>query len=195
MTDTDDLKCSCQKCGERIAFPPSAIGELIACPHCGGQTKLISTAQNAPPKPGRKFAIVAVVILLVFILAAAGAMFYFSILRKPADVPPSAEPQTRTNVIPKAFTELNGFKISRITLKKAENGGLVNAVGTVANETDRQRFGVKIELDLLDAQDEKIGSASDYIAVLEPHNEWQFRAMSTEPKAVKAKLADIEEQK
>jgi hypothetical protein len=55
---------------------------------------------------------------------------------------------------------------------------LVYAVGTVKNDTARQRFGVKIELDLIDAQDNKIGSASDYIEVLEPGKEWQFNSKS-----------------
>ena len=68
-------------------------------------------------------------------------------------------------------------------------------MGTVKNNSDRQRFGVKIELDLLDAQDNKIGTTSDYIAILEPHKNWQFRALLTQPKAVKANVAKIEEQK
>ena len=65
----------------------------------------------------------------------------------------------------------------------------------VKNDTTRQRFGVKIELDLLDGQDDKIGSTSDYIEVMEPHKEWQFKALLTDPKTVTAKLINIEEQK
>ena len=97
--------------------------------------------------------------------------------------------------MPESFTEINGFKISKINLKKNENGGLVYAVGTVKNDTDRQRFGVKIELDLLDEQDDKIGGASDYIAVLEPQDKWQFKALLAEPRTVQARLATIVEQK
>jgi hypothetical protein len=48
---------------------------------------------------------------------------------------------------------------------------------------------------LLNKQDEKIGSASDYIAELEPQGEWQFKALLTDLKAVKARLSNIEEQK
>jgi hypothetical protein len=115
---------------------------------------------------------------------------------KPAVLRQIPVAQTITNAaILETFTELNDFKISAITLKKSESGGLIHAIGTLKNNTTRQRFGVKIELDLLDEQNDKIGSASDYIAVLEPQGEWQFKALLTEPKVIKAKLSNIEEQK
>jgi hypothetical protein len=110
--------------------------------------------------------------------------------------PPITAVQIETNApIPEVFTETNEFKVGKITLKKAEGSGLIYAEAIVKNDTDRQRFGVKIELDLLDAKDAKIGSASDYLAVLDPHKEWQFHALLTEPNAVKAELAGIGEQK
>jgi len=125
-----------------------------------------------------------------------GAAVVILLTHKAPAPPPSVVTPAVTNVvIPKAFTELNDFKTSRITLKKNEYGGLVYAVGTVKNDTTRQRFGVKIELDLLDDQDAKIGDTSDYIAVLEPQTEWHFKALLTNPKAVKASLTTIEEEK
>ena len=196
MNDADYLKCSCQNCGGHIEFPPSGAGESVTCPHCSWQTKLDSTSEKSPVKPGGKPFIFAAAILLVPLLIAAGVIGYWSMLRKPAIAPASlATPAITNSAIPDAFTQLNDFKISKITLKKAEGGGLVYAIGTVKNDTPRQRFGVKIELDLLDAQDNKIGSATDYLEVLEPQKEWQFRALLTEPKAVKATLKGIEEQK
>jgi hypothetical protein len=196
MSDNDYLKCSCEKCGGHIEFSPVGVGQLVDCPHCGGQTQLISISDKSPAKSGGKFVIVGGLILIVFILAGAGVIFYWSLMRTPAVVTPITSATAATNTAPpKAFTELNEFKVGKITLEKIEGGGLVYAVGTVKNDTTRQRFGVKIELDLIDAQDDKIGSASDYIDVLEPHKEWQFKAMLTEPKAVKATPADIEEQK
>ena len=68
------------------------------------------------------------------------------------------------------------------------------AVGTVKNALDRQRFGVKIELNLLDEQDHNIGIVSDYISVIEPHKEGQFKALLTQPKTVKVTVANITEQ-
>jgi hypothetical protein len=195
MSDADYLKCSCQKCGEHLEFPPSRSGEKIDCPHCGGQTTLVSIHEKIPAKSGRRGSII-IGFLLVLILVTAGLILDRSKIPKPAVLPQIPVAQTITNAaILETFNELNDFKISVVTLKKSESGGLVYAIGTVKNNTARQRFGVKIELDLLDEQDDKIGSASDYIAVLEPQGEWQFKALLTEPKVIKAKLSNIEEQK
>jgi hypothetical protein len=189
MSDADYLKCPCQKCGGSIEFPISGVGEVINCPHCGEQTQLVS------PKAGGKSAISIGLVLSVLCLAASCLGIYLRMTQKPSPSPGQA-PQTLTKAtISKAFTEWNDFQIGKITLKKADGSGLVYAQGTVTNDTERQRFGVKIELDLLNEEDHKIGSASDYLSVLEPHKAWQFNALLTEPKTVKAKLANIEEQK
>jgi hypothetical protein len=195
MSDADYLKCSCQKCGEHLEFPASRSGELTDCPHCGGQTTLASIQEKIPSKSGRLISII-IGLVLVLILVTAGVILYRSKMTKPTVLPQITVAQTVTNTaILEKLTELNDFKISAISLKKRDSGGLVYAVGTVKNNTARQRFGVKIELDLLDDQNDKIGSASDYIAVLEPQGEWQFKALLTEPKVIKAKLSNIEEQK
>jgi hypothetical protein len=195
MNDANYLKCSCQKCGEHIEFPPSRSGELIDCPHCGGQTTLVSIHKKIPGKSGRRVSII-IGFVLVLILVTAGVILYQSKMTKPVVLSTITATQIITNAaIQETFTESNDFKISAITLKKSNSGGLVYAIGTLKNNTTRQRFGVKIELDLLDEQNDKIGSASDYIAVLEPQGEWQFKALLTEPKVIKAKLSNIEEQK
>ena len=196
MSDDNYLKCPCQKCSEQIEFSPGQSGELIDCPHCSGQTILISTAEKIPVKPGGKLPIIIGSVLFVLILATAGVILYRSRISKQADVQPITPTKAITNAaILDAFTEIKEFGISPIILKKSDDGGLVYAVGTVKNNTSRQRFGVKIELDLLNKQDEKFGSASDYIAELEPQGEWQFKALLTDLKAVKARLSNIEEQK
>ena len=35
-----EVKCSCQHCGQNIAFPTSKTGTVTACPHCGANTLL-----------------------------------------------------------------------------------------------------------------------------------------------------------
>jgi hypothetical protein len=189
MSDPDYSKSSCQKCGGSLEFPASGMGEVTDCPHCGEQTKLVS------PKHDGKFAISVGLVLSVLCLATSGMGIYWRMTHKPGPIPSQTSQTVANGAIPKAFTESNDFQISKITLKQADGSGLVYAQGTVTNALDRQRFGVKIELDLFNAQDNKIGNASDYLAVLEPHKAWQFSALLTEPKTVNAKLANIEEQK
>ena len=87
----------------------------------------------------------------------------------------------------------NSLTIGEINLEKSGSSKVVYAVGRVANELARQRFGLRIELDLFDAGGDKVGTATDYLSVLEPGKEWRFKAMVFESKAVSAKLAAIRE--
>ena len=86
-----------------------------------------------------------------------------------------------------------GFHLSPITIEKTAGSSLVYAVGSLNNKTERQRFGVRIEIDLFDKADQKLGTAKDYQAVIEPHGQWRFRALVVDSKAVSAKVASIKE--
>ncbi len=81
-----------------------------------------------------------------------------------------------------------------VTLEKAENGDLSYAVGVLRNESSRQRFGVKVELALLDGQGERVGSATDYTPSILPGKEWKFKALVMERSTVRAELANVTEQ-
>lgn len=43
---SEEIKCNCQHCNERISFPIEMAGHAIACPHCGLETKFF-----VPPAP------------------------------------------------------------------------------------------------------------------------------------------------
>ncbi|HEX3989434.1 MAG TPA: FxLYD domain-containing protein, partial [Verrucomicrobiae bacterium] len=88
----------------------------------------------------------------------------------------------------------HGSKAGKITLEKSDDGRVIHAVGTVRNTSNHQRFGVKVELDVLDAQGKKVGSATDYAQLIEPGKEWKFKALVTDPNAASAKIAAIKEQ-
>jgi len=108
--------------------------------------------------------------------------------------PAPTETQAVVEAVPKPPKALSDLKVGEIQLQKTKDSSLVYAVGTLKNESDSQRFGVKIELDLLDARDLKVGTAQDYLQVLEPRREWQFHALVITPKAVKAVVASIKEE-
>lgn len=164
----------------------------VDCPHCG-QPMLL-----APGRSAKKLAVVIGAMGVLLILIAGGALFY---LKKMPGTTATAVPVETNSPAKKAGPVIvyvatrNDFKISRINLQKSENGGLVYAVGTLKNDTGHQRFGIKVMLDVRDAQTNKIGSASDYVATMEPHGERRFKALLVQPKAASVELADIEEQK
>ena len=107
--------------------------------------------------------------------------------RAKAATPPPSQPADRLVA--------NGFRVSPVTLDKGEGSSIVYAIGTISNLTNRQRFGVRIEIELLDASGNKIGNATDYRPTLELKEEWRFRALVVEKRAVSAKLVAIKEDK
>lgn len=85
------------------------------------------------------------------------------------------------------------LKVGKIELEKTKGSSLVYATGTVKNDSDFDRYGVRIELDLFNAKGKKIGMAKDYKDYLGPNQEWQFRALIPEAKTVEARVASLKE--
>jgi hypothetical protein len=97
---------------------------------------------------------------------------------------------TTTVLAPKSTDD---FKIGAITLEKAKGSSLIYAQGTLRNNSEHQRFGVKLEFELTDARGAVVGAAKDYRAVIEPRQEWRFRALVLDAKAVAARVSSIRE--
>jgi len=86
------------------------------------------------------------------------------------------------------------LKTGSIIIEKAKGSSLIYAVGVLRNDSGHQRFGVNIELELTDARGNKVGTAKDYRAVLEPRQEWRFRALVLDSKAAAATVSSIREE-
>lgn len=203
-------KCACQHCGGHIEFPIQGAGQNICCPHCDQPTLLI--LNKTPPvevgggRTARKriwevFGMAACVVAL-----GACVYLYFNARRYEQAAAPPDQPIRLSNAAPVvAATNLplkpkspadpwHGLKAGKVTLEKSGDGRLVYAVGALKNETARQRLGVKVIFDVLDAHRNKVGSATDYTDVIEPGKEWEFRAMVTDKAAAAAKLISVKEQ-
>lgn len=211
--EPDYFKCACQRCGKHIEFPSNGVGVTIDCPHCGKKT-ILGVADSPMAPKSNKTLLAALSLIVVVGVGALGAFFWTqkvksretTVVPAPKPVVAEAAPAKSANKSPAPeVTEtpaapadtIDDFSVSRITLQKMQGSSLVYAVGTAKNTVDRQRFGVKIELDLLDEQDHNIGVVSDYVSVVEPHKDWQFKALllPTQTKAAKVTVADIKEQK
>jgi len=202
------FKCACRHCAGHIEFPSSGVGETILCPHCGCQTILHAplgpasdhAAANPQAPPRRKLF---TIIIGVALLAAAGGVAAWCFLANRSAPPPApgntlpakAAPSAPEPVVPVPPPDLwHGLFAGPVTLEKAENGDLVYAVGVLSNQSGRQRFGIKVQLDLLDEQGEKVGSAGDYVASILPGKEWKFKALVLERKTARAELVNVAEQ-
>jgi hypothetical protein len=208
------LTCVCKECGNSIEFPASSARDTISCPHCGEWTELVGPEEPAEEGSSVNLLTLALWIALPIILLVGVVLFVHYKKSSTADnkppppavkevvkpvsppaavVPTNAAPtnDTPAKPRPKAFSDL---KASPVVIEKSKEGKLIYAMGTVTNDSDYQRFGVKIQLDLIGVQGGKIGTTQDYLSILEPHKEWHFHALVIEPKAVAARLGSLKEE-
>ena len=107
--------------------------------------------------------------------------------------PTNLPPATNSPAAAAKSKEPADLKAGEIQLEKAGGSSLIYAVGQLDNNSDYQRFGVKIQLDVFNKAGKKLGTAQDYIQVLEPRKSWHFRALLTDSKAATARVASITE--
>lgn len=196
------FKCNCQRCGGHIEFPSNGAGMTIDCPHCGKKTVLGVSAGGPVLKKSNKVMWTAVG-LGVVILGAVVALIWPQKQKVAAAAPP---PKAMAPVVPVAKTNkpvaqsapaadrISDFDVSKISFQKTPGTGLVYAVGTLKNDADRQRFGVKIVLNQLDEKGQNLGVVSDYVSVVDPGDSWGFKAVLTSPNVTKVTVAVIREQ-
>ncbi len=197
------LKCSCQQCGRHLEFPADAIGTSVDCPHCGWPTELTLPAPPEISAQTRRNLTWPVIGLAVLLLGAIASVVGLTLVKKLALKNRSGKSVaanstntlavTGSPTIIAASISTNEFSVSGITLDKAKESNLVYVVGSVKNESGRQRFGVRVDLDLFDQDGTKVGRTSDYRQALGPKAEWHFKALVLPSKAASATLASIKE--
>jgi|SRR5579862_393801 len=202
MNRTKYLKGECQHCAGHLEFLADHIGMTVPCPHCGQETELLlpqPPEQSSIPRRAIIWTVVAVVVLGLGLMAALIALqraqkWAEDQKRQNTVVMASKAPSNSLPQSPDTNSTANAeLQASEVSLEKAPGTSLVYAVGTIKNNSARQRFGVKVELDLSDATGQKTGTATDYHQVLDPGAEWQFKALVVDSKTKSAKVASIHE--
>ena len=198
MQTTKNLAGECQHCGGRFEFPAEAAGLTGECPHCGRQTECLLAAPPEEKSPAQTRAIIYTIVAVVIL--AGGLIGAFAALKRAQRQfgwKPAAQPQATAVNAPKPadpFAQI-GFRVSAVTFETTPGTKLVHAGGSIVNTAHRQRFGVKVELELFDAAGQQVGNASDYKDVIEPNAEWKFSAPVVEKRAASAKVTAITEAK
>ena len=208
MPDEKYLKCACNHCGGGIEFPPEGLGTSVPCPHCGQETELTleTTTDSDDSQHSKKWIVAGVIILVIGVIGSIGALATAKFLARkkqsnpevtaPLRQKPAANASTKPQPVSEPAKIINNFAVFPATIeKKARGSTLVYAVVTVRNETDKQRFGVTVEIDLLDGAGTKIGTTKDYKDLIEPHAEWKFRGSILVAKNVAAaRVSTVSEQ-
>ena len=191
-----NLKGECQHCGGAIEFRAETAGMTADCPHCGQATELLLAVPPEAESPAQTkaiiFTVIAVVILVGGLIGTVMALKRAERLsaRQKAS---QAQAGAAASVQPANPFTLLGFSVSPVTLETNQSGSIMHAVGKVHNLTSRQRFGVRIELELLDRSGTKLGAAKDYQSIIEPNAEWQFRALVVEKQTTAARVVLLTE--
>jgi hypothetical protein len=198
--ETKYLKGCCQSCGGHIEYPAESVGTTIDCPHCGKLTELLLAVPPDEPTIPRSTIIWTVVTVLMLLAGLWGALAALKRAetkatekrQAPAVVqsPQSGETPVQAEVAIKAE-----FRSSAVVLQKNPGSSLVYAVATLTNTAARQRFGVKVFLDLLDETGNKVGEATDYQQLIERGGQWSFKALVVAPKTASANIAEIREER
>ena len=195
---TKSLSGECRHCGGRFEFPAEAAGLTGDCPHCGKPTEcfLATPPEEKSPAQTRAgiYAVVAVVILVGGLIGAWVALKRAQRMygqKQAVQVSTTSQPPAQPD---DPFAREN-FRVSAVTLETTPGTKLVHAQGSLINTTNRQRFGVRVELKLFDAAGQWVADTSDYKDVIEPNAEWRFSAPVVERKAAAAKVEAIRETK
>ncbi len=196
MMKIKNLKGECQHCAGAIEFRAETAGMTADCPHCGQPTELLLAVPPEAESPTQTKAVIFTIIAVVILV---GGLIGTVMALKRAERLSARQKASQAQANPGAsvqpvnpFAPL-GFSVSPVTLETNQSGSIVHAVGKVHNLTSRQRFGVRVELDLLDRYGTKVGDAKDYQSILEPNADWQFRALVVDKKAVAARVVVIKE--
>ena len=209
MAETKFLKCPCDHCGGHIEFPADGIGATIPCPHCARPTELaleIPAHLIQRPGRGRNWFIAGTIILVVGVVAIVAILITAQRLMKKARekneaIRSSALPAVGTNAAARSAAPsaparlINEFSSSIVTIEKSSGSSIAYATGTLKNASDRQRFGVSVELEVFDRAGNKVGTAKDSAQIIEPRSEWKFHALIVPKNAASARVADVKEQK
>lgn len=206
MNRTKYLKGACQHCDGHIEFPAEQIGLVVPCPHCQQETELTLLAPPDEPALPRRVWIWTGIAVVILVLGFAGALAALkraqhwaegqkrqAAAQSAAVSHEQANPQPAPESVDTNSTPRDGLTASAVTLEKTPGSSLVYAMGTISNPSNRERFGVKIELELSDSSGQKLGTASDYRQVIQPGAQWQFKALVLDSKAAAVKIIAIHE--
>lgn len=129
-------------------------------------------------KGGGKKVMIIVGILLALVVMAGGA---FVVIKKKGG---GGNPLSLLG--PKEDLQVVSFE-----LQKNQGTSLVYVTGKLKNNSDVQHTSVRVDFKLLDNSGKQIGNASDYIMILDPQQEWEFKALVVEPEVAKAEVEKV----
>ena len=88
---------------------------------------------------------------------------------------------------------INDLKPGQFTLEQGRGSDLVMAVGDILNDSGNAHYALRADVELLDENGTKIGTATDYSAQLGPNQTWHFVAQVKDANVKSVRFASIKE--
>jgi len=202
MKEGSELKCTCAHCGHSIEYTIEEAGKTLECPNCKEKSLLpLAETPNQRPaskpgqtpsnsKPVNRVGIGIAGVLIIGTMVLLPQLLHRHETPANVETPPAVLPQPPRTKMPKS---LNDLKIGSFTLQRRDND-LWFVVGDIANVSDTLHRGIKVELELRDAQGLKVGSLDAFINELVPHGMWHVLARTSDPRAASVRVAGIKEE-
>jgi hypothetical protein len=206
MSRTKHLRGQCQHCGGSVEFLAENIGLTADCPHCSRTTELLLEVPPEPPTVPRRVLVWTGIAVLVLVLGLVGALIALKRAERWAARQKGAAAGLATDGTFASPTPTSasapipalppGLTCSDVAFVPGSGDAGAYVGGTVRNASPRQRSGLKVTLDLLNAAGQKVGAATDSLPLLGPGAEWHFKAPVAAPEgAVSARVARLSEAK
>lgn len=197
MSATKFLRGECQHCGGHLEFPAEAAGTAAECPHCRQQTELfLTTGETTPTRTPAKAVVFTVIACVILIGGLAGSIMALNRAKRlAAERNAESQTATQTNTVPPGPFAGQQFTASEVKLEKAQGSSVVRAAGSLKNLSPQRRFGVRVEIELMDEAEKPVGTATDYTATIEPGAVWEFKAVVLVKGAATGRVSTIKEEK
>ncbi len=173
------------------------------CPDCGGAVNSDSSCPACLTKQqqNRKYIVLAGALIVVLI---AGVVFAVMRTHKIARAKETAAAAAASNSGPGHIFILtapandpsratNDLWPRHFVLERRRGSDFAVAVGDVENLSQRIRYGLKVDIELLDRNGHKIGTVNDTITHLAPNAVWHVIASTSDTNAINARFAGIKE--
>jgi predicted RNA-binding Zn-ribbon protein involved in translation (DUF1610 family) len=176
---------------------PAAKGSFSReCPGCGLEVSIKARtcpACGAVLREGRGFNLKLALAAGLSVAVLAGGIF---LLLRSGVLKRSDAPSTERTDAPakptKPVKRSGRFEVVSHQIEKTPGTSLMYVTGSVLNDTDQQKFSVRVTFALTDKNGRPAGEATDYVTVIEPGETWNFRALILDSAAENARLVSLE---
>lgn len=213
MEQFPECHCVCANCEEVITYRAAQVGQTIECPKCGEKSELpkpefktctkcgerlrFSAKKCAPceaERRGKNFRLVAKVSASVLGVVMIAFVLWWLCKPKPTQTKTKSPTILIAQPHVRAQKSTNDFHMSAFTIQKKRGDDLMTAAGDIQNTSDNVHVRLRVDLDVLDKNNAKIGTVTDYCVELAAYQTWHFLATVNESNAVGLRFAKLTEE-